>query len=258
MTTLSAQTLDCIHYAAELIGKSQRAVVLTGAGISTTSGIPDFRSEGTGLWSKVDPMEVASLNAFRYAPEKFFTWMRPLAIQIHRAEPNPAHRALARLQERGYFKTIITQNIDDLHHKAGCSRVLEIHGTLRTMSCTQCFESLKSNGFIEAYVQDGRIPHCPHCGGILKPDIILFGEQMPHETWYEAQSACRGCDLIMVAGSSLEVLPVAGLPLQALDRGAHLIIANAQPTYLGVRADVLLLGDVAKIIPLIADSVLHE
>jgi len=257
MTALSAQTLESIQYAAELIRKSQRAVVLTGAGISTPSGIPDFRSEGTGLWSKVDPMEVASLIAFRYAPEKFYEWIRPLAVQIYNAAPNPAHQALARLQAAGCFKVIITQNIDNLHQKAGSSHVLETHGTFRTMSCTQCFERFSSNGFIEPYLQEGKIPYCPRCGGILKPDIILFGEQLPVQTWNEAQSACRNCDLILVAGSSLEVLPVAGLPLQALDRGAHLVIANHQSTYLGVRADVLLLGDVAEIIPLLAEQVLH-
>jgi NAD-dependent deacetylase len=257
MTVISVQTLECIQYAAEIIRKSQRAVVLTGAGISTPSGIPDFRSEGTGLWSKVDPMEVASLNAFRYAPERFYEWIRPLATQIFAAEPNHAHQAFARLQAAGYFKVIITQNIDNLHQKAGSSHVLETHGTFQTMSCTQCFKQISSNGFIEPYIRDGQIPHCSQCGGILKPDIILFGEQLPVHTWYEAQVACRNCDLILVAGSSLEVLPVAGLPLQALDRGAHLIIANFSPTYLGVRADVVLLGDVAEIIPLIAERVLH-
>jgi NAD-dependent deacetylase len=258
MTTFSAQTLDCIQYAAELIRKSQRAVVLTGAGISTPSGIPDFRSEGTGLWSKVDPMEVASLSAFRYTPEKFYEWIRPMAAQIYDAEPNPAHQALARLQVAGFFKVIITQNIDNLHQKAGASHVVETHGAFRTMSCTQCFKQISSNGFLEPYIREGLVPHCPQCGGILKPDIILFGEQLPQAAWYEAQSVCRNCDLILVAGSSLEVLPVAGLPLQALDRGAHLIIANHLPTYLGVRADVVLLGDVAEIIPLIAERVLHD
>jgi len=258
MTALSAQTLVSIQYAAEIIRKSQHAVALTGAGISTPSGIPDFRSEGTGLWSRVDPMEVASLNAFRYAPEKFYEWIRPLATQIFNATPNPAHRAFARLQKAGYFDVIITQNIDNLHQKAGSLHVLETHGTFQTMSCTQCFAQISSNGFIEPYIRDGQIPHCPQCGGILKPDVILYGEQLPVRSWYEAQAACRNCDLILVAGSSLEVLPVAGLPLQALDRGAHLIIANHMPTYLGVRADVVLLGDVAEIIPRIAEHVLHD
>ncbi len=258
MTVFSAQTLERIQYAAEIIRKSQRGVVLTGAGISTPSGIPDFRSEGTGLWSRVDPMEVATLNAFRYAPEQFYQWIRPLAVKIFAAEPNPAHRAFAQLQAAGYFKTIITQNIDNLHQKAGCSYVLETHGTFQTMSCTQCFKQISSQGFIEPYLKDGQIPYCPDCGGILKLDIILFGEQLPLQTWYESQAACRNCDLILVAGSSLEVLPVAGLPLQALDRGAHLIIVNHSPTYLSVRADVVILEDVAEIIPMIAERVLHE
>jgi NAD-dependent deacetylase len=258
MTALSAPALESIQYAAELIREAKRAVVLTGAGISTPSGIPDFRSEGAGLWSRVDPMEVASLNAFRYAPEKFYAWIRPLAAKIYAAAPNPAHVAFARLQAAGYFKAIITQNIDNLHQKAGATGVIETHGTLQTMSCTQCFAQVGSEGFIEPYLHAGVVPHCPQCGGILKPDIILFGEQLPQAAWNAAQSSCRACDLILVAGSSLEVLPVAGLPLQALDRGAHLVIANHLPTYLGVRADVLLLGDVAEVIPLIAKQVLHD
>lgn len=257
MTRLSEQTLAAIEFAAELFRKASRAVVLTGAGISTPSGIPDFRSEGTGLWARDEPLEVASLNTFRTAPDKFFAWFRPLAGQIFSAQPNPAHVALAQLERAGFLHTLITQNIDGLHQKAGSRHVVEMHGALRTLTCGQCFHRAESKDYLQAFVNHGETPRCPHCRSVLKPDVILFGEQLPQAAWLEAQSECRRCDLMMVAGSSLEVLPVAGLPLQAMDQGAHLIIINNTPTYLNVRADVVILADVAEIIPAITKRVLH-
>jgi NAD-dependent protein deacetylase/lipoamidase len=253
----SARVQEPILYAAELIRQSRRSVVLTGAGFSTPSGIPDFRSEGTGLWSKVDSMEVASLNTFRTSPEEFYAWVRPLIKQIREAKPNPAHQAIAHLEEKGFVRTVLTQNIDILHQKAGTKNVIELHGTLRTVSCCHCFRQFESDGFIESFVRDGSMPHCPVCASLLKPDVILFGEQLPVRAWQAAEAAVRTCDLMLVAGSSLEVLPVAGLPLKALDAGAHLIIVNHFPTYLGVRADAVVLGNVAEIIPEIAKRVLN-
>jgi NAD-dependent deacetylase len=258
MSDDSARAQEPVLYAAELIKQSRRSVVLTGAGFSTPSGIPDFRSEGTGLWSKVDSMQVASLNTFRTAPEKFYEWARPLIGQILRAEPNPAHLALARLEAAGFVRTILTQNIDMLHQKAGSKNVIELHGTIRTASCSHCFRQFCGDGFIEPLVYNGTQPHCPECGALLKPDVILFGEQLPVRAWQAAEAAVRTCDLMLVAGSSLEVLPVAGLPLKALDAGAHLIIVNHYPTYLGVRADAVVLGNVAEIIPEIAKRVLDD
>ena len=243
--------------AAELFRRAKRVVVLTGAGISTPSGIPDFRSEGSGLWSRDEPLEVASLSTFRTHPESFFKWFRPLAGQIFHAQPNAAHRTLAELEQAGIAQTIITQNIDMLHQKAGSKRVIEMHGTLQTLSCTQCYKSFDSSEFVERFISDGTIPFCPDCNGILKPDVILFGEQLPQTAWFEAQREARSCDLMMVAGSSLEVLPVAGLPMQAVDRGAHLIVVNNSPTYINVRADVVIMGDVASILPEIAKRALH-
>jgi len=258
MKTISAHKQDEVSYAAELFRQSKRTVILTGAGFSTPSGIPDFRTEGTGLWSMVDPMEVASLDTFRKNPENFYSWIRLLVAKIKDAQPNAAHLAVARMEKAGLVSEIITQNIDGLHQKAGSINVLELHGTLSTLSCGRCFQQFLSEGFIEPLVRDGIAPCCPECGGWLKPDTILFGEQLPIKPWQAAQKAVRSCELMLVGGSSLEVLPVAGLPLQALDRGAHLIIVNISPTYLSVRADVVILGDVAEIMPLIAKSVLDE
>jgi NAD-dependent deacetylase len=250
-------TVAAIEDAAQLFRQAKHIVVLTGAGISSPSSIPDFRSEGSGLWSRDEPMEVASLTAFRTSPERFFNWFRPLAGQIYNAGPNAAHSALAELENTRHKMTVVTQNIDGLHQKAGSVRVVEIHGSLRTLSCTQCFKQVGSDPFLQSYIADGKIPQCLSCNGILKPDVILFGEQLPQSAWLDAQSATRQCDLMLVAGSSLEVLPVAGLPMQALDRGAHLIVINNTPTYVNVRADVVLMDDVASIIPEITKRVLH-
>lgn len=246
-----------ISMAVEIMRHSRVAVVLTGAGLSTASGIPDFRSEGTGLWAREDPLEVASLDTFRQHPEKFYHWFQPLAGQIFAARPNAAHLALAALEQAMIIRTTITQNIDMLHQKAGSHNVIEMHGTLATLTCTECFRRTDSAACVPDYLASGRVPTCPRCGGTLKPDVILFGEQLPEKSWQRAQAACRACDLMLVAGSSLEVLPVAGLPMLALDRGAHVIIINQTPTYLNVRADVAILDDVASVIPAIAERVLH-
>jgi NAD-dependent deacetylase len=257
MTSFSPQTQTGIDFAADLFRQSKHAVVLTGAGLSTPSGIPDFRSTGTGLWSSDEPMEVASLHTFRTAPEKFFRWFRPLANQIFNAGPNPAHCSLARLEQAGRIQSIITQNIDTLHQKAGSKTVIEMHGTMQTLTCTQCYHQVTAAPHLAAFVEKGEIPRCPKCNHTLKPDVILFGEQLPQAAWHKAQQAARNCDLMLVAGSSLEVLPVAGLPIQALDRGAHLIIINNTPTYLNVRADISILEDVALVIPAITEKVLN-
>jgi NAD-dependent deacetylase len=257
MTSFHAQTQTAIRFAADLLRQTKHAVCLTGAGISTPSGIPDFRSTGTGLWSRDEPMEVASLNTFRTAPERFFEWFRPLASQIYYAQPNAAHLSLSELEKAGRIGSIITQNIDILHQKAGANKVVELHGTMQTLTCTECYDKEQTARHLDEFIQSGKMPHCQKCGGILKPDVILFGEQLPQAAWFAAQQEARKCDLMLVIGSSLEVLPVAGLPMQALDHGAHLIIVNNAPTYINVRADVVIQEDVSEVIPAIVEKVLN-
>ncbi len=247
-----------IRYAAEIIRAGQRGVVLTGAGISTPSGIPDFRSPDSGLWEKFDPFEVASLTAFRYNPKRFYAWLRDLAITVVNAQPNPAHYSITHLQELGYVKTIITQNIDGLHQRSGSKNILEVHGSIEHMTCVQCYSTYVSSDYIQDYLDKGTIPLCPKCKGILKPDLVLMGEQLPVRIWQKAQEACKKCDLMIVVGSSLEVLPVAGLPMRALENGAHLILINYTQTYLDVRADVVLHEDVATVLPRIVDEINKE
>lgn len=251
---------DCmgIRCARDIIRGCKHGVVLTGAGISTPSGIPDFRSPDIGLWSKFDPMEVASLSAFRYDPVEFYKNLRGLTELVFSAYPNAAHTAIARLEQAGYIHTVITQNVDLLHQRAGSKNVLEVHGTFRTLTCVWCFTKVSSEDYIGPYLQEGLVPTCPKCGHYLKPDLVLFGEQLPSQTWLKALQASRNCDLMIVAGSSLEVLPVAGLPMRALENGAHLILINFSQTYLDVRADVVFHQDVDTILPSLVDQVLAD
>jgi len=258
MAELSTRIQHNIRCAADIIRQSQRAAVLTGAGISTHSGIPDFRSPHSGLWEQYDPLEVASLQSFRYNPSKFYNWLRPLAMGITAAKPNVAHQGIADLEQAGYVKTVITQNIDGLHKRAGSSNVLEVHGSFETLTCTSCFHKYNSDQYLATYLTRGEIPYCASCHHVLKPDVILFGEQLPAAIWLKALEASKKCDLMIVAGSSLEVLPVAGLPMRAIEHGAHLIIINQSVTYLDVRADVVFNEDVAEIIPEIVKEVLDE
>jgi NAD-dependent deacetylase len=247
-----------IRRAAELIRGSHYLIALTGAGISTPSGIPDFRSTNSGLWERYDPFEVASLSAFRYNPDKFFNWMRPLARDMINAEPNLAHIGLAKLESTNYLKTTITQNIDGLHQRAGAQHVLEIHGSWATCRCVSCFKAYHASEFMESYIDQGEIPTCPACGNVLKPDVILMGEQLPADTWQKSVKACERCDLMIVAGSSLEVMPVARLPMLAIENGAKLIIINQSRTYIDVRADEVFLADVIDIIPSIVEELSYD
>jgi len=238
--------------AGALLRSARHAVVLTGAGISTPSGIPDFRSHVSGLWSKDNPMEVASLSAFRYRPERFFAWLRPLAAQIARASPNSAHQALADLEKAGLIKAVITQNIDGLHQAAGSQVVLELHGSAKSLTCLFCRRVYPIGHFFEEFVGQGKLPYCPNCGKLLKPDIVLFEEMLPASVWQQAEVHCRQADLMLVVGSSLEVSPAGGLPWTAFEHGARLVILNFTPTYLDEQASVVIHADAAEILPQLA------
>jgi NAD-dependent deacetylase len=237
-----------IERAAQLIRRSRHMVAFTGAGHSTPSGIPDFRSPHSGLWEKHNPMLVASIWAFRLNPKTFYDWIRPMADTLLNASPNPAHIALAELEELGYLRTVITQNIDNLHQRAGSRRVLELHGHLREATCVRCYKKVPAEPTVERTIRKGKVPHCK-CGGVLKPDVILFGEQLPIRVLNQAMDEARNCDLILVAGSSLEVTPAADIPFLAVDCGAKSIIVNLQPTTFDPRADVVIHGDVAEVLP---------
>ncbi|HUF37081.1 MAG TPA: NAD-dependent deacylase [Anaerolineales bacterium] len=244
-----------IRRAAELVYRADRIVAFTGAGLSTASGIPDFRSAEDGLWKTQDPMEVATLSGFRSAPERFYEWARPVAARISAASPNPAHLALRALERPGKHLTVITQNIDDLHNKAGSSRVIELHGNFRTLICTGCRRTHTAADAAEPPLPENGVPRCPDCRCVLKPSAILFGEELPYESWRTAEAACLDCDLMIVAGTSLEVHPAARLPKLAADHLAPLITINATPIPIDHAAAVVLRGRVEAILPAIAAEV---
>ncbi|HNT06630.1 MAG TPA: NAD-dependent deacylase [Anaerolineae bacterium] len=250
-------TPDAIEQAAQILVHSSHAVVLTGAGHSTPSGIPDFRSPSSGLWEQADPMVVASLDGFRRNPKAFYDWIRPLAQKMAAAAPNPAHLALAELERMGIVKAVITQNIDQLHQRAGSTRVYELHGNVRGVTCTKCGASSPPDEAWRQVLAEGRVPLCSICGGVLKPDVVLFGELLPVQVLLEAQREVDRCDVLLVAGSSLEVYPAAELPARALRNGAAIIVVNYEPTHIDSQARVVLHQDVALALPGIARRVVE-
>ncbi len=228
---------------AGMLRESSSTVVLTGAGVSVPSGIPDFRTPGTGMWENVDPMEVAHIDAFHRDTARFWRYYRPRFNELGSKEPNGAHRALAELERRGLVSAVITQNIDRLHRAAGSSRVIEVHGSIETSSCSSCGCSVGIDE-VESLFGADEIALCPDCGGKVKPDVVLFGELLPEQAMAEATQLCEHAELILCVGSSLEVYPVAGLPSVALNRGARLAIVTKGTTPYDRDAAIRLDGDV--------------
>jgi NAD-dependent deacetylase len=228
---------------AELIRDSRRTVALTGAGISVPSGIPDFRSPGTGLWENVDPMEVAHIEVFRRDPKRFWTYYRPRFGMLSDKRPNGAHAALAELESRGLLDAVVTQNIDRLHHKAGSRHVIEMHGTIETSTCMDCGASY-SLELVEGLFDNEGVARCYGCNGPVKPDVVLFGELLPERAMDEAAARAADAELLLCVGSSLEVYPVAGLPSLTRSSGGRVAIVTKGPTPYDGEADVRLEGDV--------------
>jgi NAD-dependent deacetylase len=243
-----------VQQAAQLLRHSRYAVALTGAGISTASGIPDFRSREIGMWEQRDPMNVASLISFRHRPDLFFEWMTPLFYKLIEAKPNPAHYALARLEALGIIKSVITQNIDLLHERAGSKNFYEVHGHIRQATCIHCFKMYSLEAYVEAFQACDCVPRCANCRGLIKPNVILFGEQLPMQVIRAAEREVRQCDILLIAGTSLEVYPVADLPRKARQVGAKLILINYEATPIDDVADVTIHGDVAEILPRITEA----
>lgn len=238
-----------IQQLAHWLSESSNVVAFTGAGISTPSGIPDFRSDDSGLWENIDPMEVASIYGFRRNPQAFFKWVQPLAATTFNAEPNPAHCALVDLEKMDILQSVITQNIDMLHTRAGNTMVYELHGHMREATCINCFTVYDGTPIMEQFIEDSQVPHCPKCGGVVKPNVILFGEQLPIQVLQGAQKAARNSDVLLVVGSSLEVAPASEIPIMAKRRGAKLVIVNLSKTDMDGYADLVIHGDAAEILP---------
>lgn len=231
---------------AALIRENQPCVALTGAGISTESGIPDFRSP-SGLWAQFDPLEYGSLEAFRADPEKVWRFYAPRFSMLTDAEPNAAHRALAELERCGLVRAVVTQNIDLLHERAGSREVVEVHGSIRTSSCRGCGAEYSLRHVLEL-LDGAAAPACPACATILKPNVVLFGELLPEEAIDRAYELARTAALLLVIGSALEVWPVAELPLETLRAGGRLAIVNKGPTALDGRATIKLDGSAGEVL----------
>jgi NAD-dependent deacetylase len=240
--------------ALELLESANYCVALTGAGISTPSGIPDFRSPGSGLWTREDFFDMASLRAFRKQPEVFYRLIRPLLSCVVQAKPNAAHLALSDLQKQNRLVSIITQNIDNLHNLAGSKNVIELHGHFRSATCIHCYRKIAGDKIVRFLLKEKKVPTCEHCCGVIKPDIILMGEQIPHVVSQSAFDQINKCDLLLIAGSSLIVDPAASLPGIAKQRQVRIIIVNYQPTYADSLADVVIHDNVAQVLPILANS----
>jgi NAD-dependent deacetylase len=242
MTVASAEATRL----ADLLRGARSAVVLTGAGISVPSGIPDFRSPGTGLWEKVDPMEVAHIDAWRRDPDRFWGFYAERFAALRHKEPNPAHRAVAELERRGLVRGVITQNVDRLHRLAGSRRVVEVHGSIDWSVCLECGGKIPLEEVVEQLEADDGAPECLACIAPLKPAVVLFGELLPETAMAEAQALAAEADLMLCVGSSLEVFPVAGLPGVTLGAGGRLALVTQGPTPYDSDAELKLAGDVVE------------
>jgi NAD-dependent deacetylase len=232
---------------AELIRENQPCVVLTGAGVSTESGVPDFRSP-TGIWAEFDPLEYATLGAFRRDPGKVWRFYAPRFAMLTGAEPNRAHLALAELERRGLVRAVVTQNIDLLHGRAGSREVVEVHGSIRTSSCPGCGARYDLDAVVKLIEAGEGAPTCPACGEVLKPDVVFFDELLSPEAIDRAYELAGQAGLLLVVGSSLEVYPVAELPRTTLDAGGKVAVVNRTPTWIDGRAALRLDGSAGDVL----------
>lgn len=231
--------------------------VLTGAGVSTGSGIPDYRGP-QGVWTRDPEAErLADIEVYLSdADARRRSWQRRVEHPVWEARPNPAHRALVDLERAGILGTLVTQNVDGLHQAAGSdpSRVVEVHGSVRDVICVDCDHRAPTRAAFERITAGEQDPSCPDCGGILKTDTVFFGQPLDPADVERAERAALGCDVFLAAGTSLQVYPVAMLPAIALRAGARLVICNGEPTPFDAEADAVLLGDVTEILPALAEQ----
>jgi NAD-dependent deacetylase len=238
---------------AGLIREAGSVVALTGAGISVPSGIPDFRTPGTGLWEKVDPMEVAHIDVFRRDPERFWLFYGDRFQTLEHKRPNRAHEALAQLERAGLLEAVVTQNIDQLHARAGSQELIEVHGTIAHSSCLRCAARYPLTDVrARQRADENGVPRCD-CGEPLKPDVVLFGEYLPADALGRAEELAAHADLLLCVGTSLEVFPVSQLPAVTLANGGQLAILTQGATPFDSRAAVRLTGDVVAEL----DALLH-
>lgn len=230
-----------------LFQNANHIVVFTGAGISAESGVPTFRSPD-GIWAKFKPEELANINAFMSNPERVWEWYQHRRDIVEKAEPNSGHYAIVELERIFDRVDIITQNVDGLHIRAGSTHVYELHGSLHAHRCLNCSTpytlSLKEQG----------VPHCPSCGGLIRPGVVWFGEDLPSAIWQQAEEATRSCDIFLSVGTSTVVYPAAQLPFLALSLGKHVVEVNPEPTDLSRQANIALRGPAGEMLPKLVEE----
>lgn len=245
---MTAPLDDLDRLAHDVRHSASGTVVLTGAGVSIASGVPSFRGR-EGLWARYDPDEYASIGALRDDPERVWRFLRELRAVLDAAAPGPAHTAIAELQRAGMVTTVVTQNVDGLHQRAGSGRVIELHGSHRTLSCLDCARRYPRHDL--AHLVDDPVPACPTCSGVLKPDVVLFGERVPESAFRRAEHAVRHCDVLLVVGTSAEVHPTARLPRMAQRSGARLWEVN--PVAELSRVDGAIRGTAETVLPALVE-----
>ena len=243
-----------VHRAAELLSAARRGLALTGAGVSAESGIPTFRGEG-GLWTKFDPIKVASIEYFMADPTAYWKVSKDRGRLALAARPNPGHDALAALEAAGHLAAVVTQNTDGLHQESGSRNVIEVHGSGRTVQCLDC-GNREPRSEVQARLEVEMPPRCKVCGGVfLKPTVVLFGEAMPQAAIQEAFALARQADVMLVVGTSLVVYPAADIPLVAVRAGAKLVVINAEPTPFDELAEVVIRGKSGEVLPEIVELI---
>jgi NAD-dependent deacetylase len=235
-----------------MIQEAQKVIALTGAGISCESGIPDFRSPG-GLWTRYDPFKYATFDSFMRDPADFWFMARELVPLLENADPNAAHQALHELEEMGKLAAVITQNIDYLHQRAGSSLVLEVHGTYHSGHCLTCKASFELEEMKELTEGQTKVPACPSCEGVIKPDVVFFGEPLDTDTLSRSCELALEADLMLVIGCSLEVVPAASLPQYTKKNGGKLIFFNVTPSPYDTMADMVCLGPAGQTLPKVVE-----
>lgn len=241
-----------VRQAGSLLRAARHAVVFTGAGVSAESGIPTYRGQD-GLWRRYDPYQVASIERFRADPSRYWEVALERGREMRQAEPNPAHRAIAALEEAGQVEAVVTQNTDGLHQRAGSRQVLELHGNARWVRCLDC-GAVEPRPQVQARLPRELPPHCLLCRrDRLKPTVVFFGEALPQDVLRRSFELAEDCDAMLCVGSSLVVYPAADIPWRALRRGVPVIVCNDEPTPLDPRATVVLRGRAGELLPQVVE-----
>ncbi|MHA1985691.1 MAG: SIR2 family NAD-dependent protein deacylase [Promethearchaeota archaeon] len=254
MKTLKPLDRENITKIAKILLDSKNTVVLTGAGVSTESGIPDFRGE-SGIWKKYQPEIYGNIQSFLNDPSKFWKMAKEIAPTLFNAIPNPGHFALAELEKMKLIKAIITQNIDELHQKAGAVIVYEVHGSINRFTCLGCRASYTKDKVFNKLKREKGSPKCDYCSAPLRPSVVLFGEDLPNFEKYMSIDLSKKTDVLLIAGSSLTVVPICDLPRYTIKEGGKLIIVNDEPTYLDDKAEIVINNKTGIILPLIVEEI---